>query len=479
MHNLRILILALVFCHSLTLSTAQELVRSEVVGQVSQSELAVQFGPFGGLVENSVTLYKILYTTLDVKGVLDTASGLLILPDRPNNVMPLICVQHGTVSSKSDVPSNLQGGYELGLTFGALGYVTAMPDYLGLGESRGFHPYVHADSEASASLDMLLAIRAFATQNNIQLNDQLFITGYSQGGHASMALHREIELNQRDVFTTTAASHMSGPYSISGVFRDFIISEEEYFFPAYVAFTVLSYDEVYGLFDELEEVFKPAYANAIRLYYNGSINLTALNTLIIGQLTQDFGASVARNILQDSVITAIVNDPNHPFNVALRDNDVYEWVPEAPTRILYCMADDQVPFRNSIIADSVMTQLGATTVELFDVQSNADHGECVFPAVLNTVLFFGQFRNISTDVNNLAHPLSIQVFPNPTTGLLRISEVPTNALLQLYDLNGKLLRQEKTTDTSPILNLQNLDQGVYLLRITSDQGNWTEKILRQ
>jgi len=202
---------------------AQELVSSEQIGQASREELGELFGPFGGLVENSVTLYRILYTTPDIEGRTDTASRLLILPNRPDDVLPLICVQHGTVNSKSDVPSNLAGGYELGLSFGALGYVTVMPDFLGLGESRGFHPYVHADSEAWASLDMLLAVEAFAAQNGVLLNDQLFITGYSQGGHAGMALHRDIELNNSDLYTVTAASHMSGPYSISGIMRDLIL----------------------------------------------------------------------------------------------------------------------------------------------------------------------------------------------------------------------------------------------------------------
>ncbi len=470
------LAIAIIFC---TAGSAQTLVSSEEVGQVSREELAELFGPLGGLIENSLTLHRILYTTLDVEGRLDTASGLLILPDRPNDQLPLLCAQHGTVNSKSDVPSNLRGGYELGLTFGALGYVTVMPDFLGLGTSRGFHPYVHADSEASASVDMLLAIREFAAQNNVALNDQLFITGYSQGGHASMALHREIELNLSNQFTVTAASHMSGPYDISGVFRNFILSEEEYFFPAYAVFTVLSYDRVYGLFDELTEFFKPAYANAVQLYFNNAITLSTLNEIIIDQLTQSVGASITKNVFQDSILNAIANDPFHPYNQALRDNDVYEWAPQAPTRILYCQADDQVPFRNSIVADSVMNELGAPSVEAFDVLTTADHGECVLPAILNTVFFFDQFKSISTSIRHALPTLPVTVFPNPTSGLLRIQEVPERALLRIFDLNGKLLYQEIANTATPSIDLHGWSDGIYLLQITSAEGNWTGKILKQ
>jgi len=476
---LRYLLFAMVMLSCSALVRAQELVSSEQIGQASREELGELFGPFGGLVENSVTLYRILYTTPDIEGRTDTASGLLILPNRPDDVLPLICVQHGTVNSKSDVPSNLAGGYELGLSFGALGYVTVMPDFLGLGESRGFHPYVHADSEAWASLDMLLAVEAFAAQNGVLLNDQLFITGYSQGGHAGMALHRDIELNNSDLYTVTAASHMSGPYSISGIMRDLILGDEPYFFPAYVPFTLLSYDRVYELFDDLSEIFKPAYANAVELYFNRAIDLNTLNETLIEQLTLETGASVSKNMFQDSVLNAVINDPSHPFNVALRDNNVYEWAPQAPTRILYCMADDQVPFRNSIIADSVMNALGAPSVESIDVQSNADHGECIFPAILNTILFFEEFKDITTDVETVARTLPVSVFPNPTKDVVRLSEVPTDALLQVFDLNGRLLQQKIAQSITPTLDLSHQSEGVYILKITAREGSWTGKILKQ
>lgn len=40
---------------------------------------------------------------------------------------------------------------------------------------------------------MLKAAVTFAANAGITLNEKLFITGYSQGGHASMALHRDLE----------------------------------------------------------------------------------------------------------------------------------------------------------------------------------------------------------------------------------------------------------------------------------------------
>ncbi|MEM1215520.1 MAG: hypothetical protein AAGJ82_07545, partial [Bacteroidota bacterium] len=196
--------------------TAQTLVSIEAKGQRSQAQLTVQYGAF---IQNGVEMWKVTYTTPDVFNQLDTASGLLIVPQREETtIYPLAVYQHGTVDGPQDIPSNLQGGYQLALILGGMGYATLAPDYLGAGEARGFHPYVHADSEASAAVDMIRAVRAYAAELDLFLNDQVFVTGYSQGGHASMALHRALELEVEDI-DITAGSHLSGPYSISGIMR--------------------------------------------------------------------------------------------------------------------------------------------------------------------------------------------------------------------------------------------------------------------
>lgn len=453
---------------------AQQLISSEPKGSFTKEELNAEFGPF---FENGVQLYKILYTTPDLQGITDTASGLLMIPDRPNAVMPLLCAQHGTVTSKTDVPSNLQGGYELGAVFAGLGYVTVMPDFLGLGESRGFHPYVHAASEASASLDMLLAVREYAAQNNIALNDQLFITGYSQGGHASMALHREIELNKSDLFKVTATSHMSGPYSISGVMRDLIVGDATYFFPAYIPFTIISYDEVYNIFENLDDVFKPSYANLIEEFYDGTFTLSKVNELLIDLLQTSEGASIPKLMFQDSVLNAVLTDPNHPFNVALRDNDVYEWAPQAPTRLIYCTADDQVPFRNSIVADSVMNALGAPDVMAIDANSAADHGGCVFPAVFQTFLFFNQYKSITTDVNEFAILQDVKIYPNPAKNLVNITNIPIHSTVRLIDSQGKVIATRTAQNHDITFNFGEQPEGLYLIQIQSSKGSYLQKLI--
>lgn len=455
---------------------AQELLTVGLVGSRSRSQLQSQFGFF---IQNGIKMYRITYTTDDIYGMPDTASGLVVVPVRNEpSTYPLLCYQHGTVDSRTDVPSNLQGGWELAGVWGGMGYVTAAPDFLGLGTSRGFHPYVHAATEASVAVDMLFATRQFAEENDVSINDQLFVTGYSQGGHAAMALHRSLELDHADQFTVTAAAPMSGPYSISGAMRDKILGDEPYYFAAYLPFTVLSYDLAYDLFDDINQYFKQPYAAMIEQFQNESITLSALNEMLIDQLTADYGGSITKLMFQDSVLQNVINNPQHPANLALAANDVYEWTPAAPTRLYYCTADDQVTYRNSIIADSVMTLLGAASVDAVNVNPTADHGGCVQPAVTAAIFFFAQLQDIQVGSNDVAGAAPSRIHPNPVRGAFWADNVPAGAAVQLMAMDGQIAFSANTTGSGDPIRLPgNLTPGVYLVKILWDGGSLVEKVI--
>ncbi len=454
---------------------SQQLISGTFVGSISKAELTSSYFvsfPYG------VDMYKIQYTTPDIHEVQDTASGLLVVPDVEDKVYPLLCYQHGTVGSKTDVPSNLKGGYELAAVFGGMGYVTIAADFLGLGDSRGFHPYLHADTEASAAIDMLFATKEFATENNIFLNDQLFIAGYSQGGHAAMAAHREIQQSYGTDFTVTAAAPMSGPYSISGSMRDFIINEEPYNYVGYLPNTILSYNEAYDLFDNLEEVFKPAYVEAIEKYYNHEITLGILNTQLIAQLILEEGNSIPKFMLQDSVVEKIETDMNHPMNQALADNDVHFWTPDAPTRLYYCQADDQVVYTNSLAADSVMNALGAEDVKSVDVNPSADHGGCVLPAVLATLNFFGAYQTVTTDTENQEFSISsIQLSPNPASDFVVVKNIPEKTTIRIIDLKGQNVYEAPANENEVTINTGTFYSGIYFLQIQGEFGVMSKKLV--
>ena len=327
---------------------------------------------------------KIHYETIAPWGGPTLASGVIVLPQGAPGSLPIVSYQHGTVMATNDVPSaNLEQRMP-GIGFASLGYAVVMPDFLGLGESPGFHPYHHARSEATAAVDLLRAARAWCDAAGVALGDRLFLCGYSQGGHATMALHRELETYHSDEFTVTASAPMAGAHDLSGITLDDFLSGRELPNPYYVAYLLAAYQEVYELFDAWSDWLLPPYDETLPPLLEARASGGSINLEMPADITK---------LLQPEALAAMQTDPEHPLRRALRDNDVHQWLPRAPVRMFHCQADADVPYLNSVVARDTMLALGATAVEWVDPQPAANHGECVLPAFLATMDWFESLRN--------------------------------------------------------------------------------------
>lgn len=428
------------------------------------------------LFQTGVDYYKMTYTSKDAKGEDDVLSGLVVIPEKLDAIYPLVVYAHGTSSCKTCVPSRWEqepGGDEglAGMLFGGLGFVTLMPDYVGMGDGNGFQTYVHKETSISALEDMRLAFKDWALENEVKLNDQLFINGYSQGGYAAMAYHQYMQETYGEE-SVTAAAHNAGPYSLSGVMRDLILIDSAYQYPAYIPNTFLGMNEVLELFDDLEEFFKPAYVPDIELYYNGEIELIELNARIIDSLESIYGASVAGQMIKDEVFAEIENNPDHFVNELLRDNDVLNWAPKSPTRLFYCKADDQVPYKNSLVAIDSMYALGADPEMVFyeDLDSTLTHEGCVEPAFFNTVFFFAGLMESTLDINEIDVD-NITIYPNPVSDKLYFKgEGLDNASVSIWDMSGRevLLNHSDLVNGIDVSSYKN---GLYIIQLDLGNGN--------
>jgi len=422
--------------------------------------------------QNGVDLYRVNYTTKNLEGALDTASGLVCVPMIEGYNLPLVSYGHGTVGSRYDVPSYLSAEHTLPAIYSSVGSVCIVPDYLGLGDNEGIHPYVHADSEAWVGLDLIIAVESFlAEEMGINLNDQLFVTGYSQGGHAAMALHRLLE-TETDI-EVTLSMPMSGPYSISTGMKDLLISDDEYGYVAYLASTAVSYQEVYGTIypnNDITQFFKQPYADIILKYVEDEVDLFVINEELIDSLILNEGGAFPKKMIFDDIVTAILADDNHPVNVALRDNDVYDWTPTADTRLLYCTADDQVAFENSIIARDKMIENGAQQVTAIDMNPNFNHNECVTPAATNFVLNLLILGNPTSTLE--FSDTEFKVFPNPSQNGFRIvfEELNTPFNIDIISMSGEQKMKMKNLNSGDYISTS-LKAGVYILQLSDEKEN--------
>jgi len=115
-------------------------------------------------------------------------------------------------------------------------------------------------------------------------------------------------------------------------------------------------------------------------------------------------------------------------------------------------------------------------------------GECVIETYTsgNVVLTqgFQQSKLIVTALKEVSgNSLAISIYPNPTNDFVLIKGTPEsvkNLRYMLFDLNGKLLAEQKVTNSETTLSFNNLQTGTYLVKlIRNDQEVQVFKIVKQ
>lgn len=479
------LLLFIIMLVSSTIISAQEIITATLARTLSEDDINGLLGTFTSDItaESGVDIYSVTYSTTGSDSRPDTASGLIVLPQVTDTKLPILAYHHGTISGRSAAPSFLAGQeYLFSALFASQRMAVTMPDYLGLGQSRGMHPYVHADTEGSASTDLIIALMDYMDEQKIERNDQVFLTGYSQGGHATMATHRYLQQNHPEI-KVTASAPMSGPYFISGVMRGLLDVEENYFYPAYLVYSFLALDQIDPtIYDDLSEVFKEPYIPAIEDFIVSQDGLFDLNRDILQIMVDTFGNPYPKFLFQEDFAKEVMENDDHPVNALLRTSDLHNWIPEAPVLMIYCSGDDQVPGRNSIVADSTMNALGAADVSSVNVETGTplSHGQCILPALLTATPWILEQIERTTPTDDVYVTDDIKIGPVPVNNQLSIQHHGNTRLeeITLYDLRGTRLIYQRPQSTSLQLDMSDLRQGMYILSLTTDQGIMQRQIIK-
>jgi len=241
---------------------------------------------FSGITEAdyNVRYYKVTYNTTSLSGTPTVASGMLAVPMNPDcDSIPMALFAHGTSLLKTDVPSNDSIEADLGKALASRGYVVAMPDYLGMGDNPGPHPYQHWETEATACIDMLRAAKEFIQDSlAFDYSNEVFITGYSQGGHAAMATAKYIQDNQLESeFNVAGLAPMSGAYHISKRQTDVILNDIAFPYSGLIVYSALAYENIYGgIFNDVSDFLQAPYDTLIPAYYDGTHSMLDVQPLL-------------------------------------------------------------------------------------------------------------------------------------------------------------------------------------------------------
>lgn len=348
-----------------------------------------------------VDYYALTYLTKDPGGNLINASGLLLVPKKSSGgTSPLLSLHHGTLVYEPWAPSYANGTIigtgdetQIGFVAASTGYIVMMPDYLGYGVSiNTFHPYVHAQTLAGASIDLIRASKKFLTQHNIAVNNQLFLGGYSEGGYATLATQRQIETNLASEFTITAAESGSGPYNMSATSAAAFASTGMTGItdPLYLAFLLKAYDRYYNTPSQISSYLTTTALACTNSYFTGTYGILFSSSPPGYTLFNNCVNTMTTNvILQQTFLDAFNNGGETTLKVNIAKNDIYDWRPQVPTRLFYSPSDEVVPGSNTTITYNTMRGNGSTTVETVVCDAlPATHGNCSTPFVIDLFNYF-------------------------------------------------------------------------------------------
>jgi pimeloyl-ACP methyl ester carboxylesterase len=278
-------------------------------------------------------------------GEKSNASGVMLVPTGAACTQPAPLVAHarGTDVLKTRTLANPQDTETLLLAamFAAQGYAVVATDYLGYAKSTyGFHPYLHADSQATTVIDSVRAARNAAGVVSANLSGKVMFTGYSQGGHASMAAQRAAERDHGNEFNVVAGAHLAGPYNLSGSLRSPQPAAVAQLFAPYM---LTSLQKVYGnIYTDVKAVFKAPYSGYIEtLMPNATMGNSAL--LNSGLLPGGTPSAALDALFQPGYLDSVRMSDSQPFYVAAKKNDLLGWTPKAKVLLCGGSGDPTVP----------------------------------------------------------------------------------------------------------------------------------------
>jgi hypothetical protein len=222
-------------------------------------------------------------------------------------------------------------------------------------------------------IDSIRAARIAAAASPVggSLSGKVMLTGYSQGGHSSMASHRALERDNASEINVVAGAHLAGPYNLSGSFKSTAVIAGYQFF---VPFLVTAWEKIYlTIYSDVTTVFKAPYSGYIEsLLPSPTLNYTTLVTS--GKLPGANGETPtqARDLLfQSAFITDTQTNDQSPLYLAAKKNDLLGWSPKSKVLLCGGAGDPTVPpalHMNVMKAD--FDSRGLTNVTAVDVDAS-------------------------------------------------------------------------------------------------------------
>jgi len=321
--------------------------------------------------EHGITLHRLTYWTHTPDGRMVKASGLIALPRGGSDLRGVVSWQHGTESLRTNAPSNkhIFHGLLPAAVFAGHGCVLLAPDYLGYGVSEESHDYYLADHMATVVSDFIRAAKTVLDHSGVEVPSRLFLTGYSEGGYATLATQRALERAPIAGLSVAASAPVAAAVDLSGLGVAGALAGQSVYCSLYLAWIATTYARAYG--EPVTDVLTPGWAARTETLFDGTSD---------GDATVAVLPSDPRDLFNPDFLGAYHAGTDHWFVRRLRENSLLDWSPRVPIRAYYGAADvDVTPPQAGLLQENFRAHGGdATAICVGDV----DHDASLLPAAV-------------------------------------------------------------------------------------------------
>lgn len=308
----------------------------------------------------AIDAYWLTYLSTAPDGSLIPAAGLALVP--AGRAETVVSLQHGTFFADTDAPSLNMARYLVGC--GELELNTAMAVVLAgqgqvvfAGDAVGYvlngallHPYLLRESADTIYGDMLSAGRQFLRRRRVQVDNDLVLAGYSEGGHNAVSLSVGADLSAWNLVGIAAGA---GPHDVltTGVGAIAVDAPGANHFFALLAASFKTYNDPARPY---AAIFQEQYLNEIPAILGGRAD----NAEVLAALG---GPSASlQELFTPAFVAGAVGGTDLAFLGALQSYSTLDVAPPAPVLLFHSAIDQTVPAFNSLLAYQSYAATGAS-----------------------------------------------------------------------------------------------------------------------
>jgi pimeloyl-ACP methyl ester carboxylesterase len=333
-------------------------------------------------ISKTVDVYKVIYKT-ETEGKKINASGLLCVPSETGEY-PFFSFQNGTNTLNNQAPTEYVSNpvYQFIEIIASMGYVVVIPDYPGFGESADIsHPYLIKEPTVRSVVDMLYAVKEMVPEelSDLIIKDELYIMGYSQGGWATLALHKALEQDYSVDFNLKGSVCGAGPYNLNLIFERISVNDT-YPMPVYPGYIINAFS-VYDQFtNPVSDILNEPYATRLPDLYNGTLSFDQINSQLTTSIPDLFTSGFLSGFTTDEKYATVRS--------SLTNNSITAWNTTIPLFLIHGGGDTTVdPLSTENIYNAMIQSGTSTQICKKEILPGLDHGDAVVPAMIKGIQF--------------------------------------------------------------------------------------------